>query len=80
MVQLIDELEFGPEQLENGLIAWDTNGKKYRKGFFFDGHKREDVVEYREKFLDEMKVLSSYFVEFDKDGSIVPKEYLETAQ
>ena len=34
---------------------------------FFDGHKREDVVEYREKFLDEMKALSSYFVEFDED-------------
>ena len=34
MVQLIDELEFGPEQLENGLIAWDINGKKYRNEVF----------------------------------------------
>ena len=34
-------------------------------------------MEYREKFLEEMKKLLSYFVEFGKDGSILPKEYPE---
>ena len=42
---------------------------------FFDGHEREDVIKYRETFLNEMKSLLSYFVEFFEDGTIVPKEY-----
>ena len=49
--------------------------KKVQKGVFFDGHKQEDVVEYRETFLDEMKALLPYFVEFSEDGSILPKDY-----
>ena len=42
---------------------------------FFDGHEREDVIEYRETFLNEMKSLLPYFVEFFEDGTMVPKEY-----
>ncbi len=42
---------------------------------FFDGYEREDVVEYRETFLSEMKSLLPYFVEFSDDGSILPKVY-----
>ena len=34
---LIDEREFDQEPLENGLIAWGTSGKKYRKGCFLTG-------------------------------------------
>ena len=49
--------------------------KKVQKEVFFDGHKREDVVEYREIFLREMKSLLPYFVEFKEDGTILPKEY-----
>lgn len=49
--------------------------KEVQKGVFFYGHKREDVVEYRETFLDEMKALLPYFVEFSEDGSILPKDY-----
>ena len=48
--------------------------KEVQKGVFFDGHEREDVVEYRKTFLDEMKSLLPYFVEFS-DGSMLPKEY-----
>ncbi len=28
-----------------------------KKGIYFDGHKREDVLEYRAKFLEELKEL-----------------------
>lgn len=38
------------------------------------GKNREDVVEYRETFLEEMKSLLPYFVELSEDGSIIPKE------
>ena len=51
--------------------------KDVQKGIFFDGHEREDVVEYREIFLEEMKALLPYFVEFKEDGTILPKEYLD---
>lgn len=51
--------------------------KEVQKGVFFDGHEREDVVDYRELFLKEMKGLLPYLVEFSKDGSILPKEYLK---
>ena len=42
---------------------------------FFDGQERENVMEYRETFLNEMKSLLSYFVEFFEDGTMVSKEY-----
>lgn len=45
------------------------------RGFFFDGHEWEEVVEYRETFLEEMKSLLPYFVQFEEDGKILPKEY-----
>lgn len=47
---------------------------KVQKGVFFDGHEREDV---RKRFLDEMKSLLPYFVEFSEDGSMLPKIYPE---
>ena len=49
--------------------------KDVQKVVFFDGHEREDVVEYREIFLEEMKALLPYFVKFKEDGTILPKEY-----
>ena len=51
--------------------------KDVQKGVFFDGHEREDVAGYRETFLEEMKSLLPYFVEFQDDGTILPKEYPE---
>ena len=50
--------------------------KEVQKGVFFDGHKREDVVEYKE-ILNEMKKLLSYLVEFSEDGSMISKKYSE---
>lgn len=35
------------------------------------------MVKYKETFLDKMKALLSYFMEFSKDRSILPKNYLE---
>ena len=47
------------------------------KRSIFAGHEQEDVIEYREIFLDEIKSLLPYFVEFPDDGSMLPKTYPE---
>ena len=47
----------------------------FKKRVFFDEHKWEDVREYREIFLEEIKSLLPHFVEFEEDGKILPKEY-----
>ena len=46
-----------------------------KKGVFFDGHERPDVVEYRQQFVAEMHRLSPYLVEFESDGTIKDKPY-----
>ncbi len=51
--------------------------KKVQKRVFFDRHERENVIEYRETFLNQMKSLLPYFVQFFEDNTIVPKEYLD---
>ena len=52
-------------------------GKNVQKEVFFDRHEREDVVEYREIFLVEIKALLPYFVKFKEDNTILPKKYPE---
>lgn len=42
---------------------------------FLDGHKRKNVVEYRKLFLDKLKSLLPYLMEFSKDRSMLPQEY-----
>ena len=54
--------------------------KEVQKRVFFDGHERKDVIEYRETFLNEMKSLLLYFVEFLEDGTMVSKEYLSDCE
>ena len=49
--------------------------KEVQKGVFFDRHKRENMVEYRETFLIKMKSLLIYFEEFSENGLILPKAY-----
>lgn len=51
--------------------------KEVQKGVFIDGHEREDVVEHRETFLEEMRLLLPYLVEFSEDDSILEKDYLD---
>lgn len=33
------------------------------------------MIEYRETFLDKMKVLFPHFIDFSENGSILPKDY-----
>lgn len=49
--------------------------QEVRKGVFIDGHERPDVVQYRKQFLEEMRRLSPYFVEFTSDGEMKEKTY-----
>lgn len=42
---------------------------------FIDGHKRPDIIEDRKHFLQVMKELEPYLVEFDKTGQMIPKIY-----
>lgn len=49
--------------------------KKISKGVFFDYHKQEDIFEYEEICLEEIKTLLSYFVEFNDNKSILLKIY-----
>lgn len=51
--------------------------KEVQKGVFIDGHEREDIVEYRKTFLEEMRLHLPYFVEFSEDGSILEKDCLD---
>lgn len=45
-----------------------------------NGHKREDIVEYKKISLNKIKTLLSYFIEFNKNSSIslkvYPKDYI----
>lgn len=41
--------------------------KKSLKRDIFDGHKRKNMVEYKETFLDEMKEPFLYFIKFTKN-------------
>ena len=59
------------------LNRWGYKCEKVQKSVFFYGHERNDMVEYRETFLSEIKSLSPYFVKFSDNGSILSKVYLE---
>src|SRR5947209_9174009 len=41
-----------------------------KKGIYFDGHEREDVLEYRAIFLEEMKELEQFMPTFVGDEMI----------
>lgn len=49
--------------------------REVQKRVFFDGAQREDVVEYQEIFLSEIKLFQPYFIEFSDNGSIWPQVY-----
>lgn len=38
-----------------------------------DGHERKDMVKYQEIFLEEIKTLLPYFIEFEEDNTILLK-------
>jgi len=59
----------------NWLKRLGYNWRDVKKGVFLDGHERDDVVEYRQRFLKDMNGLLPYFVEFAADGTIQDKVY-----
>jgi hypothetical protein len=59
------------------LIILGFTWKDIKKGVFFDGHEREDVVEYRTQFLQAMEEMLPYMVEFNEDGTMKEKQYPE---
>ena len=51
-----------------------------KKDVFIDGHECADVVEDRKAFLKTMSDLKPYLVEFDSEGNIEDKVYLDDYQ
>ncbi|RIA99536.1 hypothetical protein C1645_811341 [Glomus cerebriforme] len=53
-----------------------------KKGIYFDGHEREDVIEYRKEFLDKMLIYEMFMSTFEgenieqKDPILLPNEKL----
>jgi hypothetical protein len=47
-------------------MGWSYN--KFRKDIYVDGHERDDVVEYRKKFLDQMEIYERYMPIFDGEN------------
>lgn len=43
---------------------------------FTNGHEQPDVVENHKVFLEKIKKLKPYMIDFDKNGVIKPKVYL----
>ena len=59
----------------NWLHKLGYNWQHVKKGVFIDGHERADVVADRAKFLQRMKELDPYLVDFDSSGRILDKTY-----
>ena len=49
--------------------------KDVKKDVFVDGHEWSDVVEDRKRFLNKIKDLKPYLVEFNEDGTMKDKMY-----
>lgn len=54
--------------------------KRSENRVFFDGHKYKDVVKYQKIFLEEMKSLLSYLIEFEENSIIYPINISMTVQ
>ena len=59
----------------NWLKKLGYSWKDIKKGIFFDGHERGDVVQYRGQFLEDIRKMLPYTVEFNADGTMKIKEY-----
>jgi hypothetical protein len=40
--------------------------KQHKKGIYVDEHERPDAVQYRRKFLDELKTMDDVLLEYDE--------------
>lgn len=52
-------------------LGWQYG--KQRNGMYIDGHEREDVVEYRRKFVDRFQQYERRFHIWDDDGNELPR-------
>src|SRR5277367_5069173 len=43
--------------------------RRKQNGMSVDGHEREDVVEYREKFIEQWKIYDKQMYSYDNDGN-----------
>jgi hypothetical protein len=59
----------------NWLHRLGYSWKDIKKGVFYDGHERPDVVQARKEFLQELKEMEPYLVEFNPDGTMKEKDY-----
>ncbi|KAF8957072.1 hypothetical protein BDZ97DRAFT_1603780, partial [Flammula alnicola] len=50
-------------------LSWRYRQKK--KGMYIDGHEREDVVEYRNKFVKRWKEYEKRFIIYDNNGNVL---------
>jgi hypothetical protein len=50
-------------------LSWRYQQKK--KGMYIDGHEREDVVEYRRRFVERWKEYEKRFVIYGNDGNVL---------
>lgn len=49
-------------------------GDASKKGMYFDGHERPDVVEYRKKFLDEMEIFQKRMPIYEGESMEIRKD------
>lgn len=56
------------------------NWRDIKKGVYFDGHERLDVIAYRSEFVQYLEKLWPYIVEFEDDGLIKAKIYPEDCE
>src|SRR5436305_13461490 len=49
------------------MCLWGYRYDERRKGIYYDGHKRSDVIEYRNKWLERMFRYKKSMKEFDGD-------------
>ena len=54
--------------------------REVKRGVFFDGHERKDVVADRVRFVEQMKKDEPYLVDFDSFGNILDKAYPEDCE
>jgi len=45
--------------------------KDVRKGIYYDGHERIDVIEYRKQFLEWLEQLKPYLIQYDELGNSI---------
>ncbi len=49
------------------MYLWGYKYDERRKGIYYDGHKRLDVMEYKKGWLERMFTYKKYMKKFDDD-------------